>query len=57
MYQINSEMCKEAADCVEACPVSAIARNEAGKFGISDDCTDCGACEAACDEKAIQRVH
>ncbi len=56
MYQIDQGKCKKVADCVEACPISAIEMKGHGMFNIGDDCTDCGACEPVCDSKAIHRV-
>ena len=56
MYQIDHENCKKVADCVEACPIEAIQMKEDGMFDVTDDCTDCGACEPVCDNKAIHRV-
>ena len=57
MYEIDQEKCKKIADCVEACPIAAIEMNDAGMFNIGDECTECGACEAVCDAKAICRIH
>jgi NAD-dependent dihydropyrimidine dehydrogenase PreA subunit len=54
MYNINQGQCKKVADCVEACPMGAIEKKGDGTFNVSDDCTDCGACEPVCDAKAIQ---
>ena len=56
MYQIDQEKCHRIADCVEACPIAAIERNNDGALNITDDCTDCAACEPVCDSKAIYRV-
>jgi MinD superfamily P-loop ATPase len=57
VYQIDQEKCHQVADCVEACPVAAIEMKDDGRFHVNDECTDCGACEPACDAEAIQRVH
>lgn len=56
MFAINSELCKDDGVCVEACPVSAITKTETGKYSVTEDCTDCGACEAVCDAKAVERI-
>jgi NAD-dependent dihydropyrimidine dehydrogenase PreA subunit len=56
VYTIDQEKCKKVADCVEACPIAAIEMKGDGAFNVSDDCTDCGACEPVCDTKAIQCV-
>ncbi len=57
MYQIDQEKCQRVGDCAEACPVAAIETKDDGAFYVNDSCTDCGACEPACDNEAIQRVH
>lgn len=56
VYNINQEKCKKVADCAKACPMRAIERKSDGTFSVSDDCTDCGACEPVCDAKAIQQA-
>ena len=56
VYNIDQEKCKNVADCVEACPVAAIEKKSDGMLSVSDDCTDCGACEPVCDAKAIQQA-
>jgi NAD-dependent dihydropyrimidine dehydrogenase PreA subunit len=56
MYRIDQEKCKKVADCAEACPIGAIEMKDSGIFVVNEECTDCGACEPACDAKAIERV-
>jgi ferredoxin len=56
MYRIDQEKCKKVADCAEACPIGAIEMKDDGIFVVNEECTDCGACEPACDAKAIERV-
>ena len=56
MYQIDQDQCKKYGECLDACPVAAIDRKADQTFEITDDCTDCGACEPACNTKAIRRV-
>ncbi len=56
MYQIDPDKCQRVADCAEACPVAAIETKDDGAFYVNDSCTDCGACEPACDLEAIQRL-
>ncbi len=56
MYQIDHQKCAKIGDCVEACPIAAIQMNDDGAPNVSEDCTDCGACEPVCDSKAIYRV-
>lgn len=57
VYVIDREKCVKVGDCVNACPVSAIEDKSEGVFAISEDCTDCGACEPVCDAKAIHKAH
>jgi len=57
VYEIDLVKCKGVGDCAGACPVGAIEIRSDNKYSISDDCTDCGACEPVCDAKAIRRVH
>lgn len=53
-YIIEQEKCEKDGHCLEACPVEAIEKNEDGSLVVKpDDCTDCGACEAACDLAAV----
>lgn len=56
MYEIDQKRCKKNSDCLEACLIAAIEKKDDGTFNVSDDCTDCGACEAVCETKAISRV-
>ena len=57
MYQIDPQKCMKGGDCIRACPVGAIVTGENGvSFITADDCTDCGACEAVCDAKAVNRL-
>jgi ferredoxin len=55
-YIINQEKCEKDDNCLEACPVEAIEKKEDGSLSVKvDECTDCGACEAACNVAAIYR--
>ncbi len=55
-YVINQEKCDKDDNCLEACPVEAIEKKEDGSLYVKvDECTDCGACEAACNVAAIYR--
>jgi MinD superfamily P-loop ATPase len=56
MYAIDQEKCLQASDCVTACPIDVIVTMSDGKFAVGEDCTDCGACEPACDARAIHMV-
>ena len=56
MYVIDPNKCQRAGDCVQACPIEAIVQSDGGTMTITEDCTACGACEPACDAKAIRRA-
>jgi MinD superfamily P-loop ATPase len=56
VYNIDQEQCKLVGDCVAACPIEVIAKQSDGRYGISEDCTDCAACEPVCDNKAIRHA-
>jgi MinD superfamily P-loop ATPase len=56
MYEIDQAKCLKVGDCVTACPIDVIVSRGDGKFTVGEDCTDCGACEPACDAKAIHQV-
>jgi NAD-dependent dihydropyrimidine dehydrogenase PreA subunit len=54
-YTIDQIRCQKDDNCLEACPVEAIEKIGDGSLVVKvDDCTDCGACEAACDVGAIR---
>ena len=53
VYEIDQEKCTKDGECVDACPIGAIAKKDDGTFSVGDDCTDCGACEPVCDTQAI----
>jgi MinD superfamily P-loop ATPase len=57
MYAIDQAKCLKVGDCVKACPIDVIVKNGDGGFAIGEDCTDCAACEPACDAKAIHQVN
>jgi NAD-dependent dihydropyrimidine dehydrogenase PreA subunit len=53
-YIIDQEKCEKDDDCLKACPVEAIEKRDDGSLGVQvDDCTDCAACEEACNFAAI----
>lgn len=56
MYTIDHEQCKSVEDCVAACPIGIIEKQDDGRYAITEDCTDCAACEPVCDNKAIRHV-
>jgi len=56
MYAIDQERCLKVGDCAAACPIDVIVSVSDGSFAVGEDCTDCGACEPVCDNKAIHQV-
>ena len=55
-YQINKETCIACAECVDVCPVGAIAASD-DKYAIdADTCLDCGICEGTCPQEAISQA-
>lgn len=54
-YTIDQGKCQKDDNCFDACPVEAIEKKDDGSLAVKiDDCTDCGACESACDFAAIR---
>lgn len=45
--------CRAGAECIEVCPEEAFEWNEQGALLVTDKCTMCGECVAACPYKAI----
>jgi NAD-dependent dihydropyrimidine dehydrogenase PreA subunit len=56
VYAVDAGKCVKAGDCINACPVGAIDMRDEGAFIRGEDCTDCAACEAVCDAKAIHQA-
>jgi CRP-like cAMP-binding protein/Fe-S-cluster-containing hydrogenase component 2 len=52
----SCRQCRVGAECVEACPESAIQWNDRGALIVTDACTGCGTCVPACPYDAIQLV-
>ncbi len=50
----SCRQCRVGAECVESCPEQAIGWHYGGALVVSDACTGCGACVAACPYDAIQ---
>jgi CRP-like cAMP-binding protein/NAD-dependent dihydropyrimidine dehydrogenase PreA subunit len=48
--------CEIGAECVAACPETAIVWNDQGALIITDACTGCGACITACPYNAVDSV-
>jgi len=57
MFAIDQSKCVKVGDCVKACPIDIIVKNGDGSYTVGEDCTDCAACEPACDAKAIHEVN
>lgn len=54
-YKIDKNTCIACAECVDVCPVEAIAESE-GKYAIdADACLDCGICAGTCPQEAISQ--
>jgi NAD-dependent dihydropyrimidine dehydrogenase PreA subunit len=54
--EIYVELCTGCGECVEACPVQALALEEDHAALVNaDDCQYCGDCEDLCPEGAIAR--
>ena len=50
---VDKETCTGCENCVEACPVDAIAMED-GIAVVSDACIDCGQCVDECPVDAIE---
>ncbi|MBM3747843.1 MAG: glycyl-radical enzyme activating protein [Acidobacteria bacterium] len=51
------EKCIGCGECVQACPETALARNQAGRAVLDRArCNACGACAPACDTQALEMV-
>jgi len=54
--EIYVELCTGCGECVEACPVQALAlKGDHAALVNADDCQYCGDCEDLCPERAIAR--
>jgi len=50
---VNTEKCNSCGECVESCPLDAIAMEDNHAKVDPDTCGDCGACVDACPNEAI----
>jgi ferredoxin len=50
---VNTELCNACEDCVDSCPVEAIALVDGKARVDADECTECYACVDPCPEGAI----
>jgi len=50
---VDQEKCNGCGDCVESCPLDAIAMNDGKSTVDPETCGDCGACIDACPSEAI----
>ena len=50
---IDPELCIQCGDCVDRCPMEAIAEGEEAMEVSKDKCIGCGVCISICPEEAI----
>ncbi len=50
---VNAEKCTGCEECVESCPLEAIAVTDGTAKVDPDTCGDCGACVDVCPSEAI----
>lgn len=50
---VSAEKCTGCEDCVESCPLGAIAVSDSLAAIDADTCGDCGACVDVCPSQAI----
>jgi NAD-dependent dihydropyrimidine dehydrogenase PreA subunit len=50
---VDAEKCNVCGECIEACPLDAIAMGEKSAKIDPETCGDCGACVDACPSEAI----
>ena len=50
---IDPEKCSGSGECVDACPLEAIAVQDGACVVDKETCGDCGACVDACPNEAI----
>ena len=52
----SCRQCRVGAECVEACPESAIQWNDRGALIVTDQCTGCGKCVPACPYDVVHLI-
>ena len=50
---VDSEKCTGCGECIEVCPLDAIAMKDEVAVIDQDECGDCGSCVDACPSEAI----
>ena len=50
---VDSEKCTGCGECVEVCPVDAIALSDDKAVINEEECSDCGSCVDVCPSEAI----
>ena len=50
---VDSQLCEGCEECVDTCPVEAIAMVDDKAIVDPDECTDCQACVDSCPTEAI----
>lgn len=54
VVKIDKDTCIGCGQCVDTCPVQALAMEDDGKVGVDADlCVDCGACVGVCPVTAL----
>ncbi len=54
VVKIDKDTCIGCGQCVDTCPVQALAMGDDGKVGVDDTlCVDCGACVGVCPVTAL----
>lgn len=56
MYRVDESKCTGCGSCVEVCPVGAIELVDGKAHTRQEDCIECGACQAECENEAIFEV-
>jgi NAD-dependent dihydropyrimidine dehydrogenase PreA subunit len=55
--RIDSELCTECGECVDACPGQVFTKGEEGvNVAYPEECIECRACEEVCPVEAVRLV-